>query len=112
MLLNLRRWGPAKAERVVCIHGIGQHGGIFAVLGRQLAPNGVSVAAVDLRGHGRSGHEPPWSVESHARDVVETLQAEGIRPAALVGHSFGARVAAAVAAAEEGLVERLALLDP
>ncbi|HET8814603.1 MAG TPA: alpha/beta fold hydrolase [Solirubrobacterales bacterium] len=112
MLLNLRRWGPAEAESVVCIHGIAQHGGVFAVLGKGLAPGGRSVVAVDLRGHGESGHEPPWNVESHARDVVETLRAEGIRPLALVGHSFGARVAATIAAAEEDLVERLALLDP
>jgi lipase len=112
MLLNLHRWGPAKAESVVCIHGISQHGGVFAVLGRRLAPSGRSVVAVDLRGHGDSGREPPWSIETHASDVVETLRAEGIGSAALVGHSFGARVAATVAAAEEGLVERLAMLDP
>lgn len=112
MLLNLRRWGPAKSESVVCIHGIAQHGGVFAPLGGRLAPGGHSVVAVDLRGHGESGHEPPWSAETHAGDVVETLRAEGIRSAALVGHSFGARVAATIAAAEGGLVERLALLDP
>lgn len=112
MLLNLRRWGPAGAECVVCIHGIAQHGGVFEVLGRRLAPGGTGVVAVDLRGHGESGHEPPWNVESHAGDVVETLRKEGIRPIALVGHSFGARVAATVAAAEESLVARLALLDP
>lgn len=112
MLLNLHRWGPPKAESVVCIHGITQHGGVFAPLGKRLAPGGRSVVAVDLRGHGDSGHEPPWNVETHARDVVETLRAEGIRSATLVGHSFGARVAATIAAAEEDLVERLAMLDP
>jgi len=112
MLLNLRRWGPERAESVVCIHGIAQHGGVFEVLGRRLAPGGTSVVAVDLRGHGDSGHEPPWNVASHAGDVVETLREEGIRPVALVGHSFGARVAATVAAAEGDLVERLVMLDP
>ncbi len=112
MLLNLHRWGPTEAESVVCIHGITQHGGVFAELGRRLAPGGRSVVAVDLRGHGESGHEPPWNVESHATDVVETLRAEGIRSAALVGHSFGARVAATIAAAEEDLVECLMMLDP
>lgn len=112
MLLHLHRWGPVKAESVVCIHGIAQHGGVFAELGRRLAPSGRSVVAVDLRGHGESGHEPPWNAETHAGDVVETLRAEGIRSAALVGHSFGARVAATIAAAEKDLVERLAMLDP
>jgi len=112
MLLNLHRWGPTEAESVVCIHGITQHGGVFSELGRRLAPSGRSVVAVDLRGHGESGREPPWNVESHARDVVETLRAEGIRSAALVGHSFGALVAATIAAAEEDLVECLVMLDP
>ncbi len=112
MLLNLHRWGPAEEESVVCIHGITQHGGVFAELGRRLGPSGRSVVAVDLRGHGESGHEPPWNVESHVRDVVETLRAEGIHSATLVGHSFGARVAATIAASEEDLVERLVMLDP
>jgi lipase len=96
---------------VVCLHGLGQHGGVFAALAEELAGQGHAVIAVDLRGHGDSGREPPWSVERHLQDLLETLDAHGIRRAAVVGHSFGGRVAAALAAASEW-VSCLALLEP
>jgi lipase len=112
MLLNVRQWGPAKSDRVVCIHGLAQHGGVFAGLGARLAQLGYSVVAVDLRGHGMSGSEPPWNVEAHAGDVVETLQACGVDSVTWVGHSFGARIAATVAATEGELTQGLVMLDP
>jgi lipase len=112
MILNTRNWGETKQEAVVCIHGVGQHGGVFARLGEQLAERGHTVTAVDLRGHGDSGREPPWNIESHLRDLLETFDARGIRRAALVGHSFGGRVAAALAAVAGERTECLVLLEP
>ena len=112
MILNTRSWGETKQKGIVCIHGVGQHGGVFSELGEHLAERGQAVTAVDLRGHGDSGREPPWNVERHLQDLLETLDSLGIRRAALVGHSFGGRVAAALAVA---LVERtrcLILLEP
>jgi len=112
MILNTRSWGEARQEGIVCIHGVGQHGGVFAELGEHLAECGHAVTAVDLRGHGDSGREPPWSVERHLWDLLETLDARGIRRAALVGHSFGGRVAAALAAAAGERTGSLVLLEP
>lgn len=112
MRLKARSWGSASAEPVVCLHGVGQHGGIFEELGGRLAGEGRRLLALDLRGHGGSGHEPPWNLATHAADVLATLDAEGIGAAALVGHSFGGAVAATLAAAEPRRVARLALLDP
>jgi lipase len=113
MLLETRRWGPSgDAAAVLCVHGVTQHGGIFEPLGRRLAEGGRPVVAVDLRGHGASGHEPPWDVETHVDDLLETADALGLERVALVGHSFGAKVAAAAAARSPERVERLALLDP
>jgi lipase len=112
MILNTRSWGETRREGVVCVHGVGQHGGVFAELGEHLAERGHAVTAVDLRGHGESGREPPWSVERHLRDLLETLEDRGIQRAALVGHSFGGRVAAALAAAAGEQTVGLALLEP
>lgn len=112
MILSTRSWGGVGPEGVICIHGVGQHGGIFAELGEQLAERGHAVTAVDLRGHGDSGREPPWNVDSHVRDLLETLDAFGVRRAALVGHSFGGRVAAALAVAAGERTGSLALLEP
>jgi lipase len=112
MLLNTHHWGAPSPERVVCLHGVAQHGGVFEGLGKCLAALGHSVTAVDLRGHGESDRLPPWSVGTHVVDVVETLDAEGIDRATWVGHSFGGLVAAALAAESAERTQAVALLDP
>lgn len=112
MLLNTHRWGAASAERVICLHGVAQHGGIFDELGRRLAGLGHSVMAVDLRGHGGSDREPPWNLATHVQDVLETVAAEGVERVVWVGHSFGGLVAAGLAAEAPELTQSLALLDP
>lgn len=112
MILNTRRWGPQGSEAVVCVHGVAQHGGIFGDLGERLAAAGHSVVAVDLRGHGDSGREPPWNTETHVADLLETLDSLGIERVRWVGHSFGGRLVAAAAAAAPERTATLALLDP
>jgi lipase len=112
MLLNVRRWGEVKGECIVCVHGLTQHGGVFEALAERLVQHGYSVLSVDLRGHGRSGHEPPWNTESHVRDLLETLASRGVDRVLWIGHSFGGRVVAAAAAASEGQTDALVLLDP
>jgi lipase len=112
MILHTRRWGPEKTDCVVCVHGVAQHGGIFEGLATRLAEQGHSVVAVDLRGHGDSGREPPWNTESHVADLFDTLGSLGVERATWIGHSFGGRLAAAAAAAEPERASALALLDP
>lgn len=112
MLLKTRRWGEPGPTAVVCVHGVAQRGGVFAELGERLAAAGHSVLAVDLRGHGESGREPPWSVDTHVADLLETLDANGVERMSWVGHSFGGRLAAAVVVRAEDRTDRLALLDP
>lgn len=112
MQLKTHQWGPGGPERVVCLHGVAQHGGVFAGLGERLAALGYSVLAVDLRGHGGSDREPPWSLDTHVADVEETLAALGVERVTWLGHSFGGLVAARLAAARPERSERLILLDP
>jgi len=112
VVLASRSWGSAGEECVVCVHGIAQHGGIFATLGERLAERGHYVVALDIRGHGDSGREPPWDVDTHVADVFETLDSLGIERPTWVGHSFGGRLVATAAAAAPQRVRRLVLLDP
>jgi lipase len=112
MVLASRRWGSPAAEAVLCVHGITQHGGIFAELGQRLAALGHSVLAVDLRGHGDSERLPPWNAETHVDDLLETLDALGIERVTWLGHSLGGRLAAIAAAREPERSEKLVLLDP
>jgi lipase len=105
--LALEEWGEPESPRVVCLHGVTNHGRHFAKLAEALP--GFHVLAPDLLGHGSSPYEPPWSLDAHLEAVVETVGAE---PAFLVGHSFGGRLAFELAARAPKLVPRLVLLDP
>ncbi len=111
-VLHIRRWGSGQAGAVVCVHGIAQHGAIFERLGERLGEQGHRVYSVDLRGHGDSDREPPWNTDTHVDDLLETADSLGLGAATWIGHSFGGRLIAALAAREPDRVDRLVLLDP
>jgi lipase len=105
--LALHEWGEPGNPRVVCLHGVRNHGGHFRALAARLPGN--HVVAPDLLGHGHSPWEPPWSLERHLAAVVEAV---GARESILIGHSFGGRLAFELAARAPKLVPKLVLLDP
>ena len=107
MTLALHEWGEASARRVVCLHGVRNHGRHFAPLAKELA--GFHVLAPDLLGHGSSPWEPPWAIGAHVDAIVESV---GARASILIGHSFGGRLAFELAARAPKLVPKLVLLDP
>jgi lipase len=106
--LHIHEWGDPGSPPVVCLHGVTSYGGRFHLLADRLEDR-YHVVAPDLRGHGRSDWEPPWDLDTHLADVLETAPAG---PAVWIGHSFGGRLAAEIAAREPDRVERLVLLDP
>jgi lipase len=108
--LHLHEWGSLDAPPLVCLHGVTSHGARFGRLAERLPA--FRVLAPDLRGHGRSGWEPPWRLETHVDDVLETASAAGVDAAAWIGHSFGGRVLIELAARFPERVERAVLLDP
>ena len=107
MTLALFEWGAPEAPRVVCLHGVRNHGRHFAPLAAELSE--FHVLAPDLLGHGSSPWEPPWDIGAHCDAIRATIGAE---PAFLLGHSFGGRLAFELAARAPELVAKLVLLDP
>lgn len=92
----------AEAPRAVLLvsHGHGEHGGRYAELARHLAERGVTVHAIDHRGHGRSGgprgHVARFGdyvrdLETWRRAVTAKLPAQ--TPVFLLGHSLGGLIA-------------------
>ena len=92
------------------MHGVTGHGGRFRPLAERLA--GHRIVAVDLRGHGSSTWEAPWTVGAHLADLLETADGYGVGAATWVGHSFGGRLVAELASRHPDRVERAVLLDP
>jgi pimeloyl-ACP methyl ester carboxylesterase len=95
---------------VLFIHGAGMDHTVWALQTRYFAHHGRSVLAVDLPGHGRSGGAPLRSVEAMADWIPRVLDTADVAGAALVGHSMGALVALAAAAAAPARVRSLALI--
>lgn len=112
MRLHIHEWGARDAPSLVCLHGVTGHGRRFRKLAEERLAQRFRVVAPDLRGHGRSGYEPPWRVETFAADVVETLDELGIEKATVLGHSFGGRLVLELAARVPERLERAVLLDP
>jgi lipase len=112
MLLHLHEWGGRGAAPVVCVHGVNAHGRRFRRLAEERLANRFRVLAPDLRGHGTSEWEPPWTIATHVHDLLETLDDAGVRGADWIGHSFGGRLVLELAALAPERVERAVLLDP
>ena len=107
MNLHVHDWGDPDAPAVVCLHGVTHDGAQFAGLAERLT--GFRVLAPDLRGHGRSGWEPPWDLATLLDDVLETVD---VASASWVGHSLGGRLVLELLAREPECVDRAVLLDP
>ncbi|HYJ78870.1 MAG TPA: alpha/beta hydrolase [Longimicrobiaceae bacterium] len=118
--IHYQHW-PVDAPRagVLVSHGLGEHGGRYAALARDLAPRGISVCAIDHRGHGRSGG--PRAYARRFEQVVEDLEAlrrelaaglfAGL-PVFLLGHSLGGLVAIRHLQAHPGVFRGAVLSAP
>lgn len=107
-------WGERTARPLLLIHGVTSSAANWWRLGPAFAATGRWVVAVDLPGHGRTGH---WMghhrFQDNAADVAAFARAIGLATNDLqvIGHSWGAMTAAALPVA--GLrPARIVLLDP
>lgn len=103
---------PSSGPPLVLLHGItGCWQGWLPVL-PELARH-AHLFALDLRGHGKSGHTAgAYRINDYASDVAAFLHQQLDEPAVLVGHSLGAIVATAVAAEHPDTVRAVVLEDP
>lgn len=99
--LNLYHWPVKNGPEVMTlgiIHGYGEHAERYAHVADALGARGISVVAVDLRGHGRSSGTRGFveRFEEYHLDCEQLLDAAraraGGRPIALLGHSMGGLV--------------------
>ena len=104
-----KAFDPAQPT-VVFIHGVLNDHSVWILQSRHFAHHGWNVLAIDLPGHGRSGGQPPASVEEAADAVLALLKAQGIDQAALIGHSFGSLIALEAAARAPARISHLALV--
>ena len=108
----MHEWGDPAAPAVICVHGVTGHGERFRRLAEERWARDFRVVAPDLRGHGRSTWEPPWTIGAQLESLLETADELGIGRADWVGHSWGGRLVLELAAAHPDRIRRAVLLDP
>lgn len=109
---NVRHWGPESAPPVFFLHGWMDTSASFqfvvdALLGEW------HIIAPDWRGHGDSDwlDRPYWFPDYYADLDVLLSHFSPASPAALVGHSMGASIAASYAAVRPERVARIVMMD-
>jgi pimeloyl-ACP methyl ester carboxylesterase len=106
-------WGDPEAPPLVALHGWLDNAGSFALLAPLLAQR-HRVIALELPGHGHSGHLPAgasYHYLDYVRAVLAALDALELPRCALLGHSLGAGIAALLAAAAPARIGRLQLIE-
>src|SRR5699024_2975754 len=81
-----------------------------------LAPKlqGLRIVAMDMAGHGHSGHRAPgagYQLWDYALDTLMATQELGWERFSLLGHSLGGIISVLIAGAIPERVERVALID-
>jgi pimeloyl-ACP methyl ester carboxylesterase len=105
--VNVAEWGAG--EPVVLLHGLTGSLDYWAPFAERLGRT-HRVLAVDVPGHGESDVLDPFSFEEAVRIMGDALEMIDVVRPAVVGHSFGAPLAVAWAAARP--VEALVLASP
>jgi alpha-beta hydrolase superfamily lysophospholipase len=102
--LHVEHYMPSSDPRLVLVmvHGFSAHCGLYRHVGRALANRGIAVTQFDSRGHGRSGGQR-GHVDNFAdylddlEAIIAWARARNPRvPWALMGHSMGGAVSAAL----------------
>ena len=107
--LSFQTEPEAAGPSIVLVHGSGVNARYWIEQLRGL--RAARVLAIDLPGHGESDPTATNSIEHHADMTAGFIDALGVAPAIVVGHSLGGAVALALAARRPSAVEGLVLLS-
>ena len=101
LALFRRTWRPTGPSRagLINLHGLGDHSGLYPMVGAHMTARGIVVHAPDLRGNGRSpgqrGYVRLWAdYREDLRALVTRIrEEEGELPLFLLGNSLGGLIA-------------------
>lgn len=110
--LAVREHHPQAPVPVLAVHGWLDNAASFDALARHLPQ--CRIIAVDLPGHGRSGHRPAgtwYHNVDYCHELLELLDQLGWQDSVWLGHSLGGALLALLAAACPERVRGLVLID-
>ena len=103
--------GPGT--NVLLVHGLASNALLWQGVGAELAAAGFNVAAVDLRGHGRSGKpDSGYDYGTVSRDVALVIESwASAAPVHIAGQSWGGNVVLRVARDRPDLIAGVVAVD-
>jgi len=110
--LAARVYGPEDGQPVLALHGWLDNAMTFDLLAPKL--QGLRIVAIDMAGHGHSGHRAPgagYQLWDYALDAMMAAQQLGWERFSLLGHSLGGIISVLIAGAVPERIERVALID-
>ncbi len=108
--VSLARSELGEGPPVYLLHGLYGSGRNFGTVARCLSDRFRAVS-LDLRNHGASSWTDSLSYGSMSEDVAMAIEADGLAPARVVGHSMGGKAAMVLALRRPELVDRIAIVD-
>lgn len=108
--LNTRIRGRRGDPNIVLIHGAGDAASVWDYIASSLAES-FHVVAVDLRGHGDSFHLDHATTDEHIGDLTSLISDLPCKETFVVGHSFGGRLATALAGCKPTIVSGATIID-
>lgn len=113
--INYLCWGDPNDPGLVLIHGGAAHAYWWSFIAPQFTATRAAryfVVAVDLSGHGESGHRDGYSVETWTAEIMAVIDHSGMRPRpTVVGHSMGGHIALQIAAEHGDSLEGAIIVD-
>ena len=88
--------GGGHGLPVLLVHGINMSKDVWTDVADRVAEH-RRVVSFDLRGHGESAKQGPYTESDYADDALAVLDAKGIERAHIVGTSFGGSTAVSLA---------------
>jgi pimeloyl-ACP methyl ester carboxylesterase len=99
---------------IFLIHGVGGDIDAWQYVRDNLIVAEISCVAMDIRGHGYSGHPrsfKSYAIENYVEDFITVLNAEKLDKVILVGHSLGAITSTHIALNHPERLEKLVLIS-
>ncbi|MCM8568828.1 alpha/beta fold hydrolase [Gramella jeungdoensis] len=100
-----------EGKPFLVLHGFLGMSDNWKTLGKQFAKDGFEVHLIDQRNHGKSPHSDEFSYQLMAEDIKHYCDSHNLTDIILLGHSMGGKTAMLTACENEGLVERLIVVD-
>lgn len=113
MKLNTRAQtaqSPNNNSPIVLVHGLFGSLDNLGVLARDLVTD-HEILQVDMRNHGLSGRSEEMTYAAMAQDLRDTLDANNIQKATLIGHSMGGKAVMALTALAPERISGLVVID-